>query len=173
MIDQQPAAVGENGRRPGADLHGIPGGSAAFLEHAVRLAPADQVPRIGRPDVLISAGVGPVQDSVFAVEPAREEHAVLVVRRPQKRNPFDVLQIGALGNPHGRTHRRISDIGDVPAPVLGNTRDTGIFTAPLFIAPLVQPVTKYGFRVDLPVRDAVTAARQVDVGKTVHILDPD
>ena len=82
VIEQQPAFARLDRRRPGPDLGGLP--AADRLHHKAMLAPVDQIRAFAVEDVAkgrVPGIAGAAEHGVLAVDLAREQHAVAVVRQ--------------------------------------------------------------------------------------------
>src|SRR5205823_6764468 len=96
VVDEQPAVLGAERRRPEADPQRIPPRALARSEHLLAGAEVDEVVGTGEGDLAVSALVlrlGPVKEHPTALDPVREERGVLVVRLPDDAAALDTGEV--------------------------------------------------------------------------------
>jgi hypothetical protein len=111
-----------------------------------------------------------VQEHPVAIDPARQEHGVLVLGRhdhPEARERPEVL---GLGQRHARALAAERGVGDDPAVQLLDEGDPRVLEAPLLLG-VRAVVGERGAIVDDPVRGAVGGARAREVREAAAVLD--
>ena len=159
MGEDQPASVGAQRRRAGADF--VVGEREVLNgQQQVRVAPVHEVGAFADPDVeLVSAaavyGHGALKAHVHAVDPLGEQHHVAVVRHAQG-NHFIVMQVVGFRNAAAHAMTGVHREGHVNLPFdVGQARVVG---ADDFL--VLQ--REHGLGLDLPV-NAVVTEREADI----------
>ena len=89
VVDHEPSALGLDQGWRQADFVGVPPAAAPGLEHHLVAAPAAQVGGVGDPDVCAGIGDGTMHEGEHAVDAARQQRGVFVVRLHHQAEPLE------------------------------------------------------------------------------------
>ncbi len=174
VVAEQPALRRLQRRRPEPDLAGVPPCPVARLEEEAVVAPVAEVRGIRDPDVGVAPQRGgPVEHRPAAVEPAREDRRVLVLRRHDRAFAADVTEVARHGQRHEGTPVAIGRVGDRPVLELRQPGEPRILAAPDLLRVALRLRLKQRLCVDAPVRGAIAAACHHEVRDPPHVLDAD
>src|SRR5829696_1804280 len=132
VVHDQPAFRCLERRRANADPRRVPPAARPCGEHGLRSRPAAQVRRSREPDVS-SMGKGrhrPMEEDELAIDLARQQSSVLVLRRPDEPQPLDAAEV--LGGRQGDARPPWAErrVNDHPRIEFGHPGEPGILDSP-------------------------------------------
>src|SRR5579863_4490569 len=147
VVDEQPAVLGAERRRPEADAQRVPPRALARTEHLLAGAPVDEVVGTGESDLAVSALVlrlRPVQEHPAALDPVWEERCVLVFRLSDDAAALDAGEVRRRREEDGRARGAVRGAGDEPRVELVDPNNTRVLEAPLLARVAVRREQRLG-----------------------------